>query len=66
MEIKATLLANNTITVNVADGTVKDVIRLRDIRQFEELTAGLKTECERIKKLVPPKKPRYVEKPLFG
>ncbi len=65
MDVKGTLMADNTIMVSVYDGGKTDHMRFRDIRQMKELSELLAAEVKRIEKLVPATKPRYIEKSMF-
>ena len=65
MDVKGTLMADNTIMVSVNDGGKTDHMRFRDIRQMKELSELLAAEVKRIEKLVPATKPRYIEKSMF-
>lgn len=65
MDVKGTLMADNTIVVSVNDGGKTDQMRFRDIRQMKELSEQLAAEVKRIEKLVPSTKPRYIEKSMF-
>lgn len=65
MDVKGTLMADNTILVSVNDGGKADQMRFRDIRQMKEQSELLAAEVKRIEKLVPVPKPRYIEKSMF-
>ena len=64
MEMTATLLATGRVEVAVRE-PIRDRILFRDVEQMEEFSRLMAREAERIRGLVPPKRPRYKEKKLF-